>query len=96
MKIKKSKEFEDWFSHLQPPYKQLVDARLIRILKYEHFGNVRLITSSLVELKWKNGIRVYFFKEDDQTIFLLLGGLKNAQKKDIKKAKLLFQKYVSS
>ena len=96
MKIKKSKEFEDWFSHLQPPYKQLVDARLIRILKYEHFGNVRFITSSLVELKWKNGIRVYFFKEDDQTIFLLLGGLKNTQKKDIKKAKLLFQKHASS
>ena len=54
---------------------------------------MRIITSQVAELKWKNGIRVYFFKEDDETIFLLLGGLKNAQKKDIKKAKLLFQKY---
>ena len=95
MKIKKSREFDDWFSHLQPPYKQLVDARVFRIQKYKHFGNVRIITSQIAELKWKNGIRVYFFKDDDETIFLLLGGLKNAQKKDIKKAKLLFQKYAN-
>ncbi len=95
MKIRKSKEFQEWFSSLQPPFKQLVDARLTRIEYYDHFGNVRGITSAIAELKWKNGMRVYFFKEDDETIFLLLGGLKNAQKKDIKKAKLLFQKYAS-
>jgi putative addiction module killer protein len=86
---------ENWFSHLHPPYKQLVDARVLRIQKYEHFGNIRIITSQIAELKWKNGIRVYFFKEDNEIIFLLLGGLKNAKKKDIKKAKLLFQKYAN-
>lgn len=69
IKIKKSREFEDWFSHLEAPYKQLVDARMLRVQKHEHFGNVRLITNQIAELKWKNGIRVYFLRKTMKQFF---------------------------
>ena len=95
MKLKKTKEFNKWHSSLGLPFKQLVDARLLRIQEHEHFGDAKMLTKKLAELRWKNGIRVYFAKEDDETIILILGGLKNAQKKDIKKAKLLLQRYVA-
>jgi len=47
-------------------------------------------------LKWENGKRVYFAKTEPVIILLLNGGLKNAQKKDIQKARILLERYANS
>ena len=46
------------------------------------------------ELKWDNGRRIYYAHLVQQNILLLLGGNKNGQDKDIRKAQKIFTKYV--
>jgi putative component of toxin-antitoxin plasmid stabilization module len=53
----------------------------------------------LAELRWVNGRRVYFTRALDDhglMLLLLLGGRKNAQKKDVLAARFLIKKYASS
>ncbi|NGX61581.1 MAG: hypothetical protein K940chlam9_01068 [Chlamydiae bacterium] len=47
------------------------------------------------ELRWKNGRRIYFSFIPEKKILLLLGGNKNGQDKDIRKAKSLLKKYTT-
>lgn len=71
---------------------------LERILDHGHFGEARQLYSNLAELKWKSGLRIYFSimrDKENRIVVLLLGGNKNSQKSDIKRAKNLlngFQK----
>ncbi len=53
------------------------------MLKSEHFGHVKRLNSSLSELN-----RIYFTEKiiNGKTVILILGGNKNGQEKDIKKA----------
>ncbi len=44
-------------------------------------------------MHWKNGRRIYFSYIAELDIVLLLGGNKNGQDKDIKKAKNILKKY---
>jgi putative addiction module killer protein len=55
-----------------------------------HFGDCRRF-AGLIELKWKNGIRVYAFRWGNAVIIALNGGNKNGQNRDIKKAKKIRQ-----
>lgn len=96
MEIRKSKEFDAWFSKLSVDYKKAIYSRFYRIEEGGHFGDVKPLKQGLYELRWKNGIRVYFFRSEKEAIFVLLGGLKNAQEKDIKKARLLLRRYADS
>lgn len=43
----------------------------------------------LIELKWKQSLRVYLARTEDRKFVLLWGGTKNGQDRDIKKAKNL-------
>lgn len=70
-----------------------INARLQRIHSNGHFGDAKYLGAGLAELRWKNGWRVYFFKEALTGIILLIGGSKNAQEKDIKRARLLLRQY---
>lgn len=69
--------------------KGLVRARFSRIEVSAHFGTVKPVGDGVSELKWKNGTRVYFAYLERKKIIILLGGTKNGQEKDIKKAKSL-------
>ena len=94
IKIEKHDEFNEWFDSLTEKEQDQVDKRLEKIEKEEHFGDAKNIGESLVELRWKNGWRVYFTKViGKKIIILLLGGHKNAQKKEISKARLLLGRY---
>ncbi len=62
------------------------------IEKYEHLGDFKSIGNKLYELRWHNGWRVYFAKKQSM-IVLLLGGHKNGQESDIKKAKIIASRY---
>lgn len=80
-------EFNTWFENQDDKVKGLVRARFSRIEVAGHFGVVKSLDDGVYELKWKNGLRVYFGYLEKTKILVLLGGNKNGQSKDIKKAK---------
>jgi putative addiction module killer protein len=78
-------EFDDWFNKLNTKTQITINARIQRILLDEHLGLTNYF-DKITELKWKSGLRVYSYIDQD-TMILLLGGNKNGQNKDIQKAK---------
>lgn len=96
IKISKTPEFEEWLAGLNSKEQAQIEARLFRIKEFGHLGDFKKLegtSGALYELRWNNGWRVYFYREDVAAILVLLGGKKNDQKKDIKKAENLFRKY---
>ena len=93
IEIRKTLEFEEWHENLRSKEQIQVDARLLRIQNSDHFGDAKSLGEGLGELRWKNGWRVYFCREASTGILLLLGGNKNAQVKDIQKARILLRRY---
>jgi putative addiction module killer protein len=66
--------------------------RLLLIEQEGHFGDFKYVDDHLFELRWQNGRRIYFAKLSGKKILLLIGGRKNAQEKEIKKAKALIKR----
>ncbi|NGX33251.1 MAG: hypothetical protein K1060chlam4_01313 [Candidatus Anoxychlamydiales bacterium] len=95
IKIKTSPNFDKWLKSLCIKEKAQVLARLENIKNFSYFGDVKYLGEGLAELRWKNGRRIYFYRENKQTIILILGGLKNEQKKDIKKARLFLRRHAN-
>ena len=96
IKIRKTPEFESWLCDLRSKEQAQIESRLLRIQEFGHLGDFKPLRGChvpLFELRWANGWRVYFYREEQKIILLLLGGLKNDQKKDIKKAETLYKKY---
>ena len=97
IRIFRSPDFIDWFEQQSEKSKVQIDDRLSKIQDEEHFGDHRYVGAASVEvweLRWKSGRRVYYAYLPESSIFILLGGGKNAQSKDIAKAKRLFKKYI--
>ena len=94
--IKKTEEFAEWLAKLTWKEQGQINARLERIHSSSHFGDAKNLGNGLAELRWKNGWRIYFFKEGRDMIVLLVGGYKNAQEKDIQKARLLLRRYANA
>lgn len=74
-----------------------IDDRLSKIQDDGYFGDRKSVCDDdeVWELKWKNGRRAYFAHIPERKILLLLGGNKNGQDKDIRKAKSLFKRYTT-
>jgi putative addiction module killer protein len=96
IKIETTEDFNDWLLSLTCNEKIQVTKRLIKIEEESHFGDFKYLDDDLYELRWRNGWRVYFTRISVKEILLLLGGHKNGQKKDIKKAYLVFSRYANS
>ena len=94
-KILSTEEYLKWFFGQSVKTQGQIQARLERIKDFGHFGDARHLGKKLAELKWKNGLRIYFSLAQDENgnvILILVGGNKHSQKKDIQMAKkLLFQ-----
>lgn len=56
------------------------------MLTLGHFSDHKRF-EGLIELRWKNGIRVYSFIWGDAIVIALNGGNKNGQDRDINRAK---------
>lgn len=95
MELSKTQEFQKWFDDESAKSQGQIIARLIRIQVYDHFGDYKFLGDDLLELRWESGRRIYYtiYAEKDRKVLLLLGGNKNGQNKDIKKAKSLISKY---
>lgn len=90
--IASTSDFDSWLEELPLKEELQIRKRLYIIEQEGHFGDCKYLDDSLFELRWKNGRRIYFAKLNDKKIILLLGGRKNAQEKEIKKARLLLKR----
>ena len=95
MKIQRTPEFKEWFDIQTEKSKAQIDARLKNIELYNYFGDHKFLGKKLLELRWKNGRRVYYtlIKEEEITV-ILLGGFKNVQKKNIEKARQILEREI--
>lgn len=92
MHIKETEDFRDWFNNLNKKEQAQVAARFERIKDHDHFGDAKSLGKGLCELRWKNGWRVYFIAGKNN-IILIIGGHKNEQEKNIKKARIFVGRY---
>lgn len=83
--ILKTPEFEHWLDELSEKIKTIVLSRL-DMVSIGHFGDHKRF-EGLLELRWKNGTRVYGFFWGSSIVVAVYGGNKNGQSRDIKKAK---------
>lgn len=96
--ILRTPEYRCWHEEQSEKSKVQIDDRLSKIQDEGYFGDHKNVSSNsegVWELKWKNGRRIYFAYIPERKILLLLGGNKNGQNKDIRKAKSIFTKYTS-
>ena len=84
----KLKEYLIWYEAQSAKIRAQIDSRLEKIRDYGHYGHVRKLSSFLFEIKFNNGNRIYYTERifDGEVLILILGGNKNGQDKDIKKA----------
>ena len=92
--LKKTVEFSEWYESLEATRKTQIDARLDNMI-VGHFGDSRSLGEGLFELKWKNGMRVYYSRKKigDVDMIVLWGGFKQRQDSDISKARRLKTEY---
>ncbi|MBC7711862.1 MAG: type II toxin-antitoxin system RelE/ParE family toxin [Rhizobacter sp.] len=93
IQVLKTFEFLKWF-YKQPPKTQVIIISRLDMLSIGHFGDYKKF-EGLIELRWKNGIRIYLFSRNKTLIVALNGGNKNGQNYDIKKAKKIRQEIIS-
>jgi putative addiction module killer protein len=88
--------FSDWLATLDRRSRARILARLDRI-ELGNWGDWKLLSPGLGEFRFhfSGGLRVYFGIEGQSIVLLLSGGNKSSQKKDIKKARFLWEKYLT-
>jgi len=94
LRLWKTPEFDAWYGSLRDTERTRIDARLDR-LKIGHLGSSRDLGEGLFELKWVNGMRVYYSRKriGEVDTIVLWGGFKGSQKADIRKARALKERY---
>lgn len=82
--------FSEWLNDLDRTVKARVLTRIDRVAR-GNMGDTRSVGDGVFELRldFGPGYRVYFGREGQEVIILLLGGDKDSQSKDIERAKEL-------
>jgi putative addiction module killer protein len=86
-----------YYETQRPKDKAQIAKRLSNIEENDHFGVFKNLDNFLAELKWGNRMRVYYSIMEDDTgelTLLILGGNKNGQDSDIKKASKILKRYI--
>jgi len=88
--------FEDWLEDLDKPIRAIIRSRLARIM-LGNFGDCHSIQGAkgISEIRFDvgSGYRIYYGKEGNNIIILLIGGNKRTQTRDIEKAKHYWRDY---
>ncbi|NJM09864.1 MAG: hypothetical protein HC883_02940 [Bdellovibrionaceae bacterium] len=94
VKFVKTAQYSDWYESQTDKIQAQIDGRLLKIQEHGHYGHVKRLSSVLSEIKFNNGNRIYYTEVvvDGQTMILILGGNKNGQGKDIKRAQKIAEK----
>lgn len=84
----------EWLNSLDKQTKIRIQSRLTRLLE-GNLGDYKKIDEEIYELRLQfgAGYRIYFAQVDEIIILLLNGGDKSTQKKDILKARNIFQEW---
>jgi putative addiction module killer protein len=87
--------FREWLDTLDVPVRARIQARVFRF-EMGNLGDHKAIGGGIWEARvmFGPGYRIYFGKEGNSTILILLGGNKSSQAGDIRKAQLLWRKYL--
>ncbi len=87
----KSDEFDAWLVGLKDHVGKAMIAKRIRNAETGNFGDCEPMGEGVSELRIHcgPGYRAYFTRRGDVVYFLLLGGDKSTQKRDIKRAKTM-------
>lgn len=94
-KIYTDLEYDIWFEEQTLKSQRQILDRLSKIEEYGHFGHIRDLDEEedgLQEIKFNDGRRIYYIIIPINNVILLLGGNKNGQDKDIKKARNIIAK----
>jgi len=94
-KIDKTTEFDKWIRKLKDiRAKTKILFRIQKLETDEHFGDCKTVGDGISEMRinYAKGYRVYFKDKGNKIILLLVGGEKSTQKKDIKRAKEIWNK----
>jgi len=88
--------FERWFNSLDASPAAKITIALYR-LEQGNCSNVKPVGMGVMECRidFGPGYRIYFGREGNKLIILLCGGSKRTQRKDIKKAQVLWRQYKS-
>lgn len=92
--IYKLEEYSIWYNGQPAKIRAQIDSRLEKIRDFGHYGHVRKLSSFLFEIKFNNGNRISYTERiiNGEILILILGGYKNGQDKDIKKAQKVAEK----
>jgi putative addiction module killer protein len=89
--IHQSKTFVKWLTKLRSI--ELRDSITVRILRMHegHLGDCKSVGSGLYEARMHaaGGIRIYFMRQGNTIIVLLVGGDKSSQERDIVQARAM-------
>lgn len=90
----KTAEYSTWYESQTVKVRAQIDSRLDKIKEHDHYGHNRKLSSVLFEIKFNNGNRIYCTEKviDGKTVILILGGNKNGQNKDIRRAQKIAEK----
>lgn len=90
-----SSPFRNWLDGLDKTTKARIQARIFRF-ELGNLGDHKSVGKGAWEarVQFGAGYRVYFGKDGDQLILLLLGGDKSTQSRDIKKAQEYWLDYL--
>jgi len=92
IQILEADSYLHWLDNLNKKEVAQIKARIERLETFEHFGDAKNLGEGLAELRWKNGWRLYFSVIGYKKIILIIGGHKNEQEKNIKKARLFLKR----
>ncbi len=81
-----STPFIEWFYRQEKFTRDIINKRLIRV-KNGNYGDYKSISNGILELRFKQGFRIYFTEVNNTIVLLFCGGNKSSQKKDIERAK---------
>jgi putative addiction module killer protein len=86
--IKQTNYFSKWLSKLKDVKGKVSILRRIDRMKLGNFGDYKSVGNNINELRITTGpaYRVYYTKQNDEVVVLLIGGDKSSQSDDIKKA----------
>ncbi len=87
--IVRSEAFDAWLSALADPKGKARIAARLRSAAFDNFGDCEPVGEGVSEMRVHvgPGYRVYFMRADRTVYFLLTGGDKSTQSKDIARAK---------
>lgn len=93
--LEKTSEFDKWLRKLND--RKAKAKILLRLQRIEsgNLGDVSSVGDGIEEIRvhFGPGYRIYFKKQGDKLILLLIGGDKSTQDSDIKKAKSIWNQY---